>query len=88
MQQFSYNGETRSYSEIHRYEVTSINTDWPWNAAFSSVMKEARNIMKETQEQEAWAAHGIAKFLFFAFLIVAAIMLIINLVRGGTRGPV
>jgi hypothetical protein len=63
-QQFSYNGETRSYSEIHRYEVTSINTEWPWAAAFSTVMKEARNIMREAEEQEAWAAYGIAKFLF------------------------
>ncbi|MGH7460917.1 MAG: SusD/RagB family nutrient-binding outer membrane lipoprotein [Longimicrobiales bacterium] len=64
MQQFSYNGDTRAYSEIHRYEVTGLNTDWPWNAAYSTVMKEARNIINETEASGDLAYHAIAKFLF------------------------
>ncbi len=63
-QQFSYNGDTRAYSEIHRYEVTGLNTDWPWNAAYSTVMKEARNIMNETEASGDLAYHAIAKFIF------------------------
>jgi len=63
-QQFSYNRLTRSYSEIHRYELSSLNADFPWAFAYAQVMNEAHNIMNRTDPQDDGAYHGIAKFLF------------------------
>jgi hypothetical protein len=62
-QQFSYNRETRSYSEIHRYELSSLNTDFPWAFTYAEVINEANNIMREAEPAEDWAYNGIAKFL-------------------------
>lgn len=71
MQQFSFNGNNRSYSNVHRYELTSIDANNPWTNAYSSVMNEAKNVMRDTEVTEDWAYHGIAKFLFaWSFSIV------------------
>lgn len=63
MQQFSYNGDTRSYSEIHRYELSPLNTDFPWVFAYASIINETKNIVRETEANQDWAYTGIAKFL-------------------------
>lgn len=64
MQQFSYNRETRAYSEIHRYELSAVDAQGPWNFAFATVMNEANNIMNETADAEEWVAYNaIAKFI-------------------------
>jgi hypothetical protein len=62
-QQFSYNRETRSYSEIHRYELSTLNADFPWVAAYAEVINEANKLANEAVAAEDWAYAGIAKFL-------------------------
>jgi hypothetical protein len=62
-QQFSYNGDARSYSEIHRYELSALNTDFPWVFAYASIINEASNIVRETEANGDWAYAGIARFL-------------------------
>src|SRR5262245_66392976 len=44
MQQFSFNGNTRAYSNLHRYEVTTTDAGGPWSTIFANVMKESKNI--------------------------------------------
>ena len=63
MQQYSYNRETRSYSEIHRYELSALNVDFPWVAAFADVIREGNNIIAKGTAANDWAYVGIAKFL-------------------------
>ncbi|HEX7118518.1 MAG TPA: SusD/RagB family nutrient-binding outer membrane lipoprotein [Longimicrobiales bacterium] len=63
LQQWSYNRDEMPYSQIELYELTSIDTDEFWSDAYTNVMVEARNIMDEAAASEAWAYHGIAKFL-------------------------
>jgi hypothetical protein len=71
MQQFSFNGNNRSYSNVHRYELSAIDANNPWNVTFATVMKEARNVMRDAETAEDWAYHGVAKFLFaWSFSIV------------------
>jgi hypothetical protein len=70
-QQFSFNGNNRAYSNVHRYELSAIDANNPWNATFATVMKEAKNVMNDAAETEDWAYHGIAKFIFaWSFSIV------------------
>jgi hypothetical protein len=64
MQQFSFNGTNRAYSNLHRYEVTTTDAGGPWNNIFATVMKESNNIMKDSETTDDWAYHGIAKFIF------------------------
>jgi hypothetical protein len=63
-QQFSFNGTSRSYSNIHRYELSEIDANSPWDASFAIVMNEAKNIMDRTSGSNDWAYHGISKFIF------------------------
>lgn len=71
MQQFSFNANNRSYSNVHRYELSSIDASNPWNVSYATVMNEARNVMRESAAQEQWAYHGIAKFIYaWSFSIV------------------
>ena len=51
MQQFSFNGNNRAYSNLHRYEVTTIDAGGPWSNIFASVMKESNNIMKRCRRR-------------------------------------
>jgi hypothetical protein len=64
MQQYSFNGTNRSYSNIHRYEITTTDASGAWSNMFATPMKEARNIMADATKTEDWAYHGIAKFIF------------------------
>lgn len=63
MQHFSFNETNRSYSNVHRYELSSIDATGPWNVAYSTVMNEAKNVMTESATTNQWAYHGIAKFI-------------------------
>ena len=63
MQQYSFNRETRSYSEIHRYELSALNVDFPWVTAFADVIREGNNIVAKGTPANDWAYVGIAKFL-------------------------
>ncbi|HEX6937806.1 MAG TPA: SusD/RagB family nutrient-binding outer membrane lipoprotein [Longimicrobiales bacterium] len=63
LQQWSYNRDEMPYSQIELYELTSIDTDEFWSNAYTDVMVEARNIMEGAEAGEAWAYHGIARFL-------------------------
>ena len=71
MQQFSFNGTNRAYSNLHRYEVTTIDANGPWSSAYATVMKEANNIIRDAESTEDWAFSGIAKFLFAWSLAIA-----------------
>ena len=62
-QQFSYNRATRSYAEVHRYELQDTDGSSAWNFYFAQVMQEANNIVKETDPMTDGAYHGIAKFI-------------------------
>src|SRR5688572_33497983 len=71
-QQFSFNGTNRSYSNIHRYELSEIDANSPWDVSFAVVMNEAKSIMDRTQGNDDWAYHGISKFIFgWNYAIVA-----------------
>lgn len=63
-QQFSYNRDTRPYTEIHRYELSQTDAQGHWDYIFSTTMNEARNVMIESEAAEDWAYHGIAKFIY------------------------
>jgi hypothetical protein len=63
-QQWSYNRDSRPYSVFQHYEMTSIDTDGFWGDVYADVMQECKNIMEETEANEDWQYHGIAKFLF------------------------
>ncbi|MEX2282916.1 MAG: SusD/RagB family nutrient-binding outer membrane lipoprotein [Gemmatimonadota bacterium] len=63
-QNFSYNRDTRSYAEVHRYELQDNDGTHAWNYYFSSVIKEAKLIQDETTADADAAYHGIAKFIF------------------------
>jgi hypothetical protein len=64
-QQFSFNGNNRSYSNLHRYELTVIDANGPWQTIFANVGKEATNIMRETEGNDEFASfYGVSKFLF------------------------
>jgi hypothetical protein len=63
MQQISFTGNTRAYSNLHRYEVTSIDANGPWEYIYARVMKEAQNIIVATEGTEDFAYRGIAEFL-------------------------
>jgi hypothetical protein len=64
VQQFSYNRETRNYSEVHRYELQENDASHAWNFYFSQVMNEARLIMAETDPETDGPYHGLAKFFW------------------------
>jgi hypothetical protein len=63
-QQFSYNRATRSYAEVHRYELQENDASHAWNYYFATVMNEAKHVMDETDPATNGAYHGIAKFFF------------------------
>jgi hypothetical protein len=71
MQQFSFNGANRAYSNLHRYEVTTIDANSPWSSAYSTVMKESNNIIIDAETTDDWAYAGIAKFLWAWSLSIA-----------------
>lgn len=64
MQQFSYNGETRNYAEIHRYELQESDASHAWDFYFAGVLNDAKMIIDETDPEVDGPMHGIAKFLF------------------------
>lgn len=64
MQQFSYNRETRSYAEIHRYELQESDGSHAWDFYFAGVLNEAQMIVDETDPAVDGPLHGIAKFLY------------------------
>lgn len=65
-QQYSYNRTNRSYpdNQIHRYMMSAVAAGYPWDITYANVLKEARNVMRETEPTEDWAYHGIAKFIY------------------------
>jgi hypothetical protein len=64
MQQFSYNGETRNYDDIHRYELRETSPSSPWNFYFTEVLNETRLIMAQTDPEVDGPIHGVAKFIW------------------------
>ena len=63
-QQFSYNRNTRSYAEIHRYELQDTDGTHAWNFYYATMLNEARLMMAETDPATDGAYHGISKFLW------------------------
>lgn len=64
VQQYSYNRETRSYDELHRYELQDNSPNGPWNFYFAQVLNEARLMIAETSPETEPAIHGLSKFIW------------------------
>lgn len=62
IQQTSYNRSTRSYDELHLYEVQDNSPSGWWSFYYSGILNETKLMMQETDPAEN-ATHGIARFL-------------------------
>ncbi len=62
MQQTSYNRATRSYDELHFYEVQDNSPNGWWSFYYAGILNETKLMMQET-DPEADAFHGIARFI-------------------------
>ncbi len=65
-QQFSYNRATRSYAEVHRYELQETDATTAWNYFFSGPLNEASNMMKDASGDAEIYYRGLGK-LFYAW---------------------
>jgi hypothetical protein len=66
-QQFSYNGNTRSYAEVHRYELQDTDGTTAWNYFYADPLNEAQNIVKEASSDNDVIYRGVAK-LFYGWI--------------------
>jgi len=65
-QQFSYNRDTRSYSQVHRYELSETDAAGLWDYDYSRPTKEAFNMARDASGQGDEYFRGIAE-LFYAW---------------------
>jgi hypothetical protein len=63
LQQWSWNRERRTYSQFQHYDISSGDSDQPWNAAYQTVMNQAHQIMLKAEAVNEWGYHGIAKLI-------------------------
>jgi hypothetical protein len=63
-QQFSYNGTTRSYAEVHRYELQDTDGTTAWNYFYSGPLNEANNMIKESTGDSDVVYRGLARFFY------------------------
>jgi len=62
MQQTSYNRTTRSYDELHLYEVQDNSPNGWWSFYYADILNETKLIMQESDPQADAAYHGLARF--------------------------
>lgn len=65
-QQFSFNRNTRSYSEVHRYELSETDATTAWNYFYTRPAHEAFQMMHDASQETDIYYRGIAK-LFYAW---------------------
>lgn len=65
-QQFSFNRANRSYSQVHRYELSETDASSLWDYDYSRPGKEAFNMMRDASTDGDAYYRGIAK-LFYAW---------------------
>jgi hypothetical protein len=65
-QQFSFNRNTRSYSEVHRYELSENDATTAWNYFYTRPTHEAFQMMLDASGDADIYYRGIAK-LFYAW---------------------
>jgi hypothetical protein len=63
-QQFSYNRATRSYAEVHRYELQDTDGTSAWNWFYAGPLNDANNLMKEATAENDIVYRGLGKFLY------------------------
>jgi hypothetical protein len=63
MQQTSYNRETRSYDEIHVYEIQDNGPNGWWGFYYSGILNETKLMMQQLDPDADAAYHGISRFL-------------------------
>jgi hypothetical protein len=63
-QQFSYNGTTRSYAEVHRYELQDTDGTTAWDFFYAGPLLEANNMIKESSSDNDAVYRGLARFFF------------------------
>jgi hypothetical protein len=63
-QQFSYNGTTRSYAEVHRYELQDTDGTTAWSFFYAGPLNEANNMIKESSDDNDAVYRGLARFFF------------------------
>lgn len=66
-QQFSYNRDTRSYAEVHRYELQENDASSAWNYYYAGPLNDANNIMKDAEAETQTVYRGLGKF-FYAWM--------------------
>ena len=65
-QQFSFNRETRAYSEVHRYELSEIDGTTAWDYFYTRPVREAANIVRDASGEQDIYYRGIGR-LFHAW---------------------
>jgi len=65
-QQFSYNADTRSYAEVHRYELQDTDGSTAWNYFYAGPLALAKDIVDDATDDNDVYYRGIAR-LFYAW---------------------
>jgi hypothetical protein len=65
-QQFAFNRETRSYAEVHRFELQETDGTTAWNYFYTRPAREAANIVRDATAPQDVYYRGIGK-LFHAW---------------------
>ncbi|MGH8436139.1 MAG: SusD/RagB family nutrient-binding outer membrane lipoprotein, partial [Pseudomonas sp.] len=66
-QQFSYNRTTRSYAEVHRYELQDTDGSTAWNYFYNGPLNEANNLIRDAADDNDVIYRGLGKF-FYAWI--------------------
>lgn len=66
-QQFSFNRNTRSYAEVHRYELQETDGTSAWDYFYAGPLNEANNLMKDASDDNDIVYRGLGKF-FYAWI--------------------
>lgn len=70
-QQFSYNRDRRSYSQVHRYELSETDATSAWDYFYTRPGREAQNMMADATGESEVYYRGIAKvFHAWSFQII------------------
>jgi hypothetical protein len=65
-QQFAFNRETRSYAEVHRYELQETDGTSAWDYYYTRPAREAANVIRDARDPQDVYYRGIGK-LFHAW---------------------
>jgi SusD/RagB-like outer membrane lipoprotein len=63
-QQFSYNRTTRSYAEVHRYELQDTDGSTAWQYFYAGPLNEAYTLMRDAADETDVVYRGLGKFYY------------------------